>query len=129
MPDQIVYIDRSRIVDGKLQQLKDGVRRLVEFVERHEPQLVSYGFYLDEEQMRMTVIAVHPDSASLELHMTVGGPEFRKLAALVELTEIEVYGQPGEQALVQLQEKAGVLGRAAKVTVLASHAGFARSAG
>ena len=129
MPDPIVYIDRSRIVDGKLQQLKDGVRRLVEFVEGREPRLVSYGFYLDEEHMRMTVIAIHPDSASLELHMTVGGPEFRKLSELVDLTEIEVYGQPSDKAIVQLREKAKLLGSGGKVTLLASHAGFARMPG
>jgi hypothetical protein len=129
MPEPIVYIDRSRIVDGKLQQLKDGVRRLVEFIDRHEPRLISYGFYLDEERMRMTVIAIHPDSASLELHMTVGGPEFRQLSDLVDLTEIEVYGQPSEAALAQLHEKAQMLGSAGTVTVLASHASFARMPG
>jgi hypothetical protein len=129
MPEPIVYIDRSRIVDGKLQQLKDGVRGLVEFVERYEPQLVSYGFYVDEAHMQMTVIAVHPDSASLELHMKVGGPEFRKLSDLVDLTEIEVYGRPSEAALAQLHEKAQMLGTGGKVTVLASHAGFGRIPG
>ena len=129
MPEPIVYIDRSRIVDGKLRQLNDGVRGLVEFVERYEPQLVSYGFYVDEARMQMTVIAVHPDSASLELHMKVGGPEFRKLSDLVDLTEIEVYGRPSEAALAQLHEKAQMLGTGGKVTVLASHAGFARIPG
>jgi quinol monooxygenase YgiN len=94
MAEPIVYIDRSRVGPGKLEQLKDGIRRLVEFVERREPRLISYGFFLDEEQLRMTVIAIHPDSASLELHMEIAGPEFRKLRELVELTEIEVYGRP-----------------------------------
>jgi quinol monooxygenase YgiN len=126
MAEPIVYVDRSRIGPGRLEQLKDGVRRLVEFVEAREPRLISYGFFLDEEQLRMTVIAVHPDSASLEFHMEVGGPEFRKLRELVELTEIEVYGRPSERALVQLHEKARMLGTGAKVTVLAPAAGFAR---
>jgi quinol monooxygenase YgiN len=126
MAEPIVYIDRSRVGPGKLEQLKDGIRRLVEFVERREPRLISYGFFLDEEQLRMTVIAIHPDSASLELHMEIAGPEFRKLRELVELTEIEVYGRPSERALVQLQEKARMLGTGGQVTVLASDAGFAR---
>jgi hypothetical protein len=42
----------------------------------HEPQLISYGFFIDEEASRMTVIAIHPDAASLELHMETGGPRF-----------------------------------------------------
>jgi hypothetical protein len=37
------------------------------FVERHEPQLISYGFFIDEQAAMMTVVAVHegcrnPDS-------------------------------------------------------------------
>jgi hypothetical protein len=63
----IVYID-----EGRLEELKDGIRRLVEFIEAHEPRLLAYGFHLDEEAGLMPVTAVHPDSASLELHMDVG---------------------------------------------------------
>ena len=101
MPDPIVYIDRSRIVDGKVDQLKRGIHALVEFVQRREPRLLSYNFFLDEEHLRMTVIAIHPDSASLEFHMEIAGPEFRKLKELVELTEIEVYGPLSAAALVR----------------------------
>ena len=129
MPDPIIYVDRSLIVDGKLEQLKSGIRALVEFVEHRESRLISYGFFLDEERMRMTVIAIHPDSASLELHLDIAGPEFRKLKELVELTEIEVYGPLEDTALVQLQEKARMLGRAGKVVVLQAEAGFARLTG
>ena len=38
--------------------------------------------------------------------MEIGGAEFRKLAHLVTLTEIECYGQPSERALEQLRHKA-----------------------
>ena len=129
MPDPIIYVDRSLIVDGKLEQLKRGIRALVEFVERREPRLISYGFFLDEVRMRMTVIAIHPDSASLEFHLDIAGPEFRKLKELVELTEIEVYGPVGDTALAQLQEKARMLGRGGKVVVLEAEASFARMTG
>ena len=37
---------------------------------------------------KMSVAAVHPDSASLELHMDIGTPEFAKLAHLLTLTKI-----------------------------------------
>jgi Xaa-Pro aminopeptidase len=128
MTDPIIYVDRSRIVEGKVEQLKRGIRALVEFVQAREPQLLSYGFFLDEERLRMTVIAIHPDSASLELHMEVASPEFRKLKDFVELTEIEVYGQMSDAALVALREKARMLGRGERVVVLEAAAGFARLA-
>lgn len=49
MSEPIVYIDRSRIRSGKLQGLKRAIDDLVAFIDEREPQLVLYGFYLDED--------------------------------------------------------------------------------
>lgn len=126
MSEQIVYIDRSEILDGKLEELKKGINELVDFVDAREPQLISYGFFINEEAARMTVIAVHPDSASLEYHMEIAGAEFRKLARFVKLLTIEVYGQPSDKALRQLRQKAQMLGEGERVVVQEPQASFAR---
>ncbi len=127
-PEPIVYIDHSDIREGSIEELRAGVRRLVEFIEAREPQLVTYGFYIDEEAGKMTVVAVHPDSDSLELHMDAGGEEFRKLGHLLRLTGIECYGRPSERALEQLREKAAALGEGAAVVSVDVAAGSARLA-
>jgi hypothetical protein len=44
--ERIVYIDRSEIREGSIEELKAGVQRLVEFIHAREPQLISYGFYI-----------------------------------------------------------------------------------
>jgi hypothetical protein len=124
-PELIVYIDRSDIHEGSLDELKAGIRRLVEVIESREPQLVGYGFHLDEEEGLMTVVAVHPDSASLELHMEIGNAEFRKLADLITLRQIDVYGSLSDKALRLLDRKAAMLGGSG-VTVHERFAGFAR---
>jgi hypothetical protein len=125
-PETIVYIDYSDIRDGKVNEIRAGVLELVAFVEAHEPQLIAYGFYVDEEADQMTVVAVHPDSASLELHMEAGGPEFRKLAHLISLRSIEVYGRVSNRALQMLEEKAARLGDGGRVVVREPYAGFRR---
>ena len=122
--EPIVYIDHSDIREGALEELRAGVRRLVEYIEAREPQLIAYGFYIDEDARKMTVVAVHPDSVSLELHMDIGGEEFRKLGHLLRLTGIECYGRPSERALEQLREKAAALGEAGTVVSIARSAGF-----
>lgn len=83
----IVYIDTSAIREGKLDELEVAMKDLTAFVEANVPQLISYGFFLDEDRTQMTVVAVHPDSASLEFHMDVGGAEFRKFADLIDSVE------------------------------------------
>jgi hypothetical protein len=126
MSESIVYIDRSDIVEGKLEELKEGINALVGFVDAHEPQLISYEFFFNDAATQMTVVAVHPDSASMEFHMEIAGPEFRNLKECVELRAIEVFGQPSDKALKQLRQKAEMLGEAGVVVVQEPQGGFAR---
>jgi hypothetical protein len=127
--EPIVYIDHSDIREGSLDELKAGVQRLVDFIDAREPQLIAYGFYIDDEAAKMTVVAVHPDSASLELHLDIGGAEFGKLAHLLTLTAIECYGRPSETALDQLRRKAATLGDGGTVVYIGRFAGFAHLGG
>ena len=125
MAETIVYIDRSEIKPGAVDQVRRLVSDLVAFVDAREPQLVMYGFFVDDEAGTMTVVAVHPDAASLERHLDIGGSRFREVGALITLKSIEVFGAPGEAALAKLREKARALGNAS-VIVRSPAAGFAR---
>jgi hypothetical protein len=122
----IVYIDHSDIHEGRLDELKEGIRRLVDVIEVREPRLIAYGFHLDEEAGGMTVTAVHPDSASLELHLEIGKEEFRKLGDMVTLRKIDVYGSISDRAREMLDQKATMLG-GSSVTVTERFGGFART--
>jgi quinol monooxygenase YgiN len=128
MPNAIVYIDTSDVREGALEELTAGMKELVDFVDANEPQLIAYNVYFSDDGTRMTVVHVHPDAASLEYHLEVAGPFFRRFAQLVKLTSTHIYGEPSEKALTQSYEKARLLGHDA-VTVHALHAGFTRLAG
>lgn len=125
MPQPIVYVDTSTIREGKLEQLEVAMKDLAAFVETNVPQLISYGFFLDEHRRQMTVVAIHPDSASLQFHMDVGSAEFRKFADLIDLSRIEVYGRVSDAVLERLHQKARMLGNGS-VTVHEFYAGFTR---
>ena len=121
----IIYIDTSRIREGKHQEFEVAMKNLAAFVEANMPRVISYGFFLDENRTHMTVVAVHPDSESLEFHMDVGAAEFRKFADLLDLLRIEVYGAVSEPVLERLGQKARMLG-SGTVAVHELYAGFAR---
>jgi hypothetical protein len=125
MSQSIVYIDTSAIREGKLQELESAMKHLAGFLDANVPRLLSYGFYLDGNRTRMTVVAIHPDSASLEYHLDVGGSEFGKFASLIELLRIEVYGYVSQAALDRLRRKAEMLRRGTVVTH-ELYAGFTR---
>jgi hypothetical protein len=129
MSNAIIYIDTAEVRAGALEELKSAIKELVEFLDANVPRLIAYNVYLSDDGTRMTVVHIHPDSASLEYHMEVGGPAFRQFVELVTLSSIHVYGEPSEKALEQLHEKARFLGSGAvAVEVDALQAGFTRLA-
>jgi hypothetical protein len=125
MSDAILYIDISDVREGALDELKTGLKDLADFIAAKEPRLIAYNVYFSADGTRMTVVNVHPDSASLEYHMEVAGPLFRRFVGLVTLSSIRIYGDPSELALKQAHEKARLLG-GGTVEVDAFHAGFTR---
>ena len=127
MSEAIVYVDTADVREGSLEDLKAGIEDLVDFIERNEPRLLAYNVYFSDDGTRMTVVHVHPDSASLEHHLEVAGPIFRRFVEHVTLSSIQVYGKPSDKVLEQLQEKSRLLGGGA-VVVAPLHAGFARFA-
>ena len=126
MSQPLVYVDTSQVREGALEQLRDAIRELADFVEANEPRLISYSVYFSEDGSRMTVIHVHPDSASLDYHMDVAGPRFARFADLLTLLSIDIYGEPSAKAVRQLREKLRLLG-SGDLTVQPLHAGFSRS--
>jgi hypothetical protein len=125
MSRPLLYIDSSEVQPGRLEELKGAIEELVQFVDASEPQLLAYNVYFSDDGGRMTVVHLHSDSASLERHLDVGGPAFRRLADLITLTSIRIYGEPSDKALGQLHDKARLLGYD-DVIVQGPYAGFSR---
>lgn len=125
--EPIVFIDSSEILEGKLEELKTAMKELVEFVQANEPRPIAYNVYLNEDGTLMTVLQVHPDSASMEFHMKVAAPAFPKFRGFIKMLSMEVYGKPSDGLLEQMRRKAQMLG-SATVLVHELHAGFARFA-
>jgi quinol monooxygenase YgiN len=125
LTEPIIFVDTSEVREGKLEELRRGVRELAEFVEARESDPISYEIYFSADGSRMTVVQVHPDAASMERHMEIAGPVFARFADMVDLRTVDIYGSPSERVVEQLQRKADLLGTAT-VTVHDRQAGFAR---
>ena len=127
MTSTILVVDSSEIREGKLDEVQAGVDELVAFVEENEAEPLAYDIYFDDAGRTMTVVQIHPDSASLERHLTVAAPVFRRFTDLLTLARVDVYGRASEAALEQIRGKAQLLGNA-PVAVHELHAGFSRFA-
>jgi hypothetical protein len=125
MFEPIIVVDSSEIREGKLEALKTALKDLVTFVEANEAEPIAYNVYINESDARMTVVQIHPNSASMEFHMELAGPAFRRLADLLTLLRVDFYGKPSDRLLDRMRHKAQLLG-GAPVVVNELHSGFER---
>src|SRR5678816_4654433 len=105
MDGPILVVDTSDINEGRLSDLKGAMVELVTFVEQNEDKPLLYTVYIDSVGKKVTVIQLHPDSASMELHMQVAASRFRRFADLLTLRSMGIYGTPTAQLLDQLRAK------------------------
>ncbi|HEX5937140.1 MAG TPA: hypothetical protein VFZ75_05550 [Actinomycetota bacterium] len=123
--EPLVIVDSSGIEEGKLDELKSAMGELAGFVESNEPRPIAFQIFFDDTERLMTVVQVHPDSASAETHMQIATPLFARFANLVRLRRIDIYGTPSEHLVEQMSQKAKMLG-AATLVVHDVQAGFTR---
>jgi hypothetical protein len=69
MSGPFIYVSTWTIKDGRLEETKKFLAEHANLVETNEPRLISFNLYLDEATRTVGVVQVHPDSASMELHM------------------------------------------------------------
>ncbi len=127
MAEPLIFVDVSEIVPGKLEDVKAAFKELTAFVEENEPRAISYHVFFDSTETKVTVVQVHPDSASMEFHTKAGADLFRRFAGLLTMRTMEIYGEPSAELLQAMQAKAEMLG-ARGVQVHNLHAGFSRLA-
>ena len=109
MPGPFIFIATNRLKDGRFGAEQQRVPELVRFVEAHEPRLIAFHEYVDEEHSQVSVVQVHPDAASMEYHMQAVADHARQAYAqtLEATTSIGVFGTPTETILRMLRQQAG----------------------
>jgi hypothetical protein len=123
-----IFIATNRLKAGQLERERKRVPGLVELVETSEPRLIAFNEYLSDAGDEVTVVQVHPDTASMEAHMEI--VRERAQAAYLETLDatvrIQVFGQPTRALLEALHEQAG---KGVELSVNGEHlGGFTRSA-
>ena len=76
MAGPLIYVGTYTVKPGSQEQARGRLAELVDFVETNEPRLIAFNTYLDADGTRVSIVQVHPDSASMEFHMQVNAKHF-----------------------------------------------------
>ena len=76
MSGPLIYVGTYTVKPGSQEQARGRLAELVDFVETNEPRLIAFNAYLDRDGTTVSIVQVHPDSASMEFHMQVNAKHF-----------------------------------------------------
>jgi hypothetical protein len=128
MPSPFIFIATNRLRSGQLDRERKRVPGLVDFIAANEPRLIAFNEYVNDEGDEVTVVQIHPDTASMEAHMGIVSERAREAYAetLDATVRVQVFGQPSAAILETLRQQAG---NGVEVSVNGEHlGGFTRSA-
>lgn len=97
--DHVVYVDRFQVREGALEDFTRYATNLAEFVERNEPGVLSFNFFISDDGANGTAAFVFSDADALDKHMELASSRFQEGYELLSDTEIELLGRPSEQVV------------------------------
>ena len=107
MSAPIVFVSQNRVIEGKLDSLKEYYRQVAEMTEANKPGTLVHMAFLNEEGTEMSIVHLFPDAEAMERHM-VGVDELaRKARDFMESVRLEIYGAPSDEVLEMMRQAAG----------------------
>jgi hypothetical protein len=76
MSGALVHVFTYSVKPGRLDEARERISELVDFVETNEPRMIGFHCFMDEAGSKLTIIQLHPDSASMEFHLQVNAKHF-----------------------------------------------------
>jgi quinol monooxygenase YgiN len=76
MSGPLIVVFTYSIKPDKQEDARKRITELVDFVETNEPRMIAFHAYLNQAGDELSIIQVHPDSASMEFHMHVNAKHF-----------------------------------------------------
>ena len=106
MAEPFIFVGTYGIREGKLEAAKQAFQDLVRHVEANEPRLQVFGMYFDADHNQATCVQVHPDEASMELHLKVIAGHLQDAGDYLDFASMRTYayGVPGDALLSTLRE-------------------------
>jgi hypothetical protein len=109
MMGPFIFIATNRLKPGMLDAEAARVPGLIEFVKTHEPRVIAFNEYVNEDGTEVAVVQVHPDADSMAFHMGIIAE--RAATAYAETvdatTSIQVFGTPSNAVVELLRRQAG----------------------
>ena len=115
MAAPFMLVSTFKVKAGSLDDLRDYCRRITDLVQAQEPRVIALHVFLSEDGTELSTLHLHPDVASMELHMQLQRDNweetFSGIATMLEGVRVDFYGaKPPESALENFRRAGSEIG-------------------
>jgi hypothetical protein len=118
MNEQVIYIDHFELREGKLEDFRRYATEMTALVEKDQPGVSSFSYYMNEDGEGGTAVFVFSNPDSLDRYLDVASSKFQEGADLLSGAKIELLGPASDRAVASARTFGG--------TVKTEFVGFAR---
>jgi hypothetical protein len=115
MAGPIVFISRSRVKEGRLEELRALFATATARLEADKPRTLAFLAYLREDHSELAIVHVFADSDSFAVHLEGAGERSQTAYQFIETIAFEILGQPGDAEMESMRQAAARAGVALKV--------------
>lgn len=109
MSEPFIFINTYGIKEGMTEVFREQAQAVVDLVEAEEPQMLFFGFFINEEGTEATTLQVHPDPDSMLFHMEIARKHIEESTDFLDYSNmaVRVYGTPTEAVMEMMRQLSG----------------------
>ena len=107
MPDPIVFINRNKIKDGKVDEFREHYCDSVPPIEAGKPGTLVQLAYENEEATEVTIVRLFPNADALDQQIQGANERSKKTYEYIEPISIEIFGKPNPATVEMMKKIAG----------------------
>lgn len=109
MSEPFIFINTYGIKEGMTEVFREQAQAVVDLVEAEEPQMLFFGFFINDEGTEATTLQVHPDPDSMLFHMEIAREHIEESIDFLDYSNmaVGVYGTPTEPVMEMMRQLSG----------------------
>jgi quinol monooxygenase YgiN len=118
MGAEVIYVDHFGVQEGKTEAFKRYATEMAGFVDKNEPGVTFFNYYLDDSGLGGTAVFIFADAEALDRHLDLVSSKFQEGYEVLSAADIELLGRPSDRAIE--------MGKAFNASLKSHVAGFSR---
>jgi hypothetical protein len=104
MSEPIVFISHNKIIEGKLEALREHTQKTMQLLREQKPDTIVFLSYVNEDGSQVSFLHAFPDAQAMDAHFEGVQERANKAAEFIQSKSMEIYGSPSEGARAMFKQ-------------------------